>query len=308
MTRFYRVRLGSEMAFTDLARLEGFVGVDFGIKEDLTNQLPDNWRDFNKQFIPYLIALDSLKTRVGAGLNSGMTWTLCRGMDVGDYVISPATDGTFIVGNVTGLYEYVPGGSLPHRRPVKWLDRRISKDEFSNELWKSMRGPGTVVELTPYAKEIEAILSGAVLPQLSVADPTVEDAGAFALEKHLEDFLIENWSQTMIATEYDIYEVDGQKVGQQYPTDTGPIDILAIKKDKSELLVIELKKGRASDSVVGQVQRYMGSVTELLAEEGQKVRGLIIALDDDLRIRRALSVAPNIDFYRYEVSFRLTKS
>jgi restriction system protein len=32
----------------------------------------------------------------------------------------------------------------------------------------------------------------------------------------------------------------------------------AIKKDKSQLLVVELKKGRASDAVVGQVLRYMG--------------------------------------------------
>ena len=34
------------------------------------------------------------------------------------------------------------------------------------------------------------------------------------------------------------------------------MDILAIKKDKSELLVIELKKGRASDAVVGQTLRW----------------------------------------------------
>ena len=35
------------------------------------------------------------------------------------------------------------------------------------------------------------------------------------------------------------------------------------------------------------------------------MRGVIIALEDDIRIRRALAVAPNIDFYRYEVNFRL---
>ena len=31
----------------------------------------------------------------------------------------------------------------------------------------------------------------------------------------------------------------------------------------------------------------------------------IIALEDDIRLKRALSVAPNIDFYRYQVSFSL---
>ena len=43
------------------------------------------------------------------------------------------------------------------------------------------------------------------------------------------------------------------------------------------------------------------------AEEGQTVRGIIIALEDDQRIRRALKMTPNIEFYRYQVSFRLVK-
>jgi restriction system protein len=51
----------------------------------------------------------------------------------------------------------------------------------------------------------------------------------------------------------------------------------------------------------------MGYVQEELAEEGQTVRGVIIALEDDLRLRRALQVANNIEFYRYEVSFSLIK-
>ena len=69
--------------------------------------------------------------------------------------------------------------------------------------------------------------------------------------------------------------------------------------------MVELKKGRANDNVVGQIQRYMGYVIEALAEPHQKVRGIIIALDDDLRIRRALMVNPSIGFYRYQISFKL---
>jgi restriction system protein len=71
--------------------------------------------------------------------------------------------------------------------------------------------------------------------------------------------------------------------------------------------VVELKKGRASDVVVGQVLRYMGYVKEELAEEGQDVRGVVIALEDDQRIRRALSMVPTIDFFRYQISFKLIK-
>jgi len=52
----------------------------------------------------------------------------------------------------------------------------------------------------------------------------------------------------------------------------------------------------------------MGYIAEMVAEDHQRVRGVIIALEDDLRIKRALKVAPNIDFYRYEVKFDLIKS
>ena len=54
------------------------------------------------------------------------------------------------------------------------------------------------------------------------------------------------------------------------------------------------------------VERYLRFETkEDVAEDHQRVRGVIIALDDDKRIRRALQIAQGIDFYRYEVKFSL---
>ena len=136
-------------------------------------------------------------------------------------------------------------------------------------------------------------------------DKTIEDPTEFALEKHLEDFLVKNWKSTSLGKEYDIYELDGVSVGQQFPSDTGPLDILAISKDRNTFLVVELKKGRVSDNVVGQIQRYMGYVKEDLAEPHQEVKGIIIGSEDDIRIRRALSVTTNIEFYKYKVNFKL---
>ena len=51
----------------------------------------------------------------------------------------------------------------------------------------------------------------------------------------------------------------------------------------------------------------MGYLIDEVAEPNQSVRGCIIALEDDLRIRRALRINPSIDFYRYEVTFTLRK-
>jgi restriction system protein len=51
----------------------------------------------------------------------------------------------------------------------------------------------------------------------------------------------------------------------------------------------------------------MGYVQDELAEPHQLVRGAIIAFEDNQRMRRARSVAPNVDFYRYEINFKLVK-
>jgi restriction system protein len=104
-----------------------------------------------------------------------------------------------------------------------------------------------------------------------------------------------------------VFEEDGEPKGQQFPTDSGPIDILAVSKDGKRLLVIELKRCRASDTVVGQTLRYMGWVKEQIAEPNQTVDGMIIALEDP-KLRWALAAVPNIAFYRYEISFKLVKA
>ena len=136
-------------------------------------------------------------------------------------------------------------------------------------------------------------------------DEPDEDLWTFALEKHLEEFLVNNWASTELGRCYDIFEGEDGTRGQQYPTDTGVIDVLAISKDRKEFLVVELKKGRASDAVVGQVMRYMGSVQVELANQDQRVRGVIIALDRDRRLERALRFTEAVDFYRYKVCFSL---
>jgi restriction system protein len=176
---------------------------------------------------------------------------------------------------------------------------------MSEALKRSTNSTGTCCDITQYAAELKALIGGQANPALVASDPAVEDPAVFALEKYLEDFLVSNWGKTDLGKKYDIYTVDGEQVGQQFQTDTGPIDVLAVSKDGLELLVVELKKGRASDAVVGQIQRYMGYLMDELAEQHQSVKGVIIALDDDLKIRRALRATSNITFYRYQVSFTL---
>lgn len=307
MKKYFRVMLGAKSIYAEECFKGNFIGADFEMKIDLTNDLPDNWRDFNARFIPVFLEKHPGKSRVSAGLACGALWTVAKGIKVGDMVLCPNGSGSYFVGEVLDTYSYHRDGVLPHRRTVRWLPGLIDRVSMSDQLKNSTGAIGTISDVSRYAEEIERFIAGNKPPTLVSTDESVEDPAIFALEKHLEDFLVQNWRQTELGKNYDIYEEDGELVGQQYQSDTGPLDILAISKDKKELLVVELKKGRVSDSVVGQIQRYMGYVKEELAEEGQSVKGVIIALEDDLKIKRALSVTTNIEFYKYQVSFRLYK-
>jgi len=308
MKGYYRVMLGKKSAFATECFTGGYIGADFGVNEDLTRKLPEQWRDFNKTYIPIYLRTHPEKTKIGAGLACGALWTICKGLNQGDTVLCPDGTGTYRVGDVVGGYYYAPGQVLPHRRKVAWRDQQIPRVGMTETLRNSAGTIGTVGNLTIYAAEIEQLLADHPVKSIVSADPDIEDPIAFAMEKHLEAFLVANWNQTILAKEFQIYEEDGEPVGQQYATDAGPIDILATSKDKKRLLVVELKRGRASDVVVGQVLRYMGFVKEQIAEDDQTVEGAIIALEDDQKLRWALLSVPSVQFYRYEISFKLHKA
>lgn len=307
MKNYYRVMLGRKSAYAAEAHVGNYIGAGWFPEVSLKNTLTDSYRDFNRLMIPEYLKLHPEKSKIAAGLACGSLWTISRGIQIGDVVLCPDGKGSYYAGEVTGEYEYHPQQTLPHRRPVRWFERTLSRQDMGDALRHSTCPIGTVSHVSRYAEEIEGLLSGNRPLEACVADSGAEDPSVFALEKHLEDFLIQNWKSTELGKTYDIYEVDGELVGQQYPSDTGPLDILAISKDKKVLLIVELKRGRASDAVVGQIQRYMGYVKDELAEPSQVVKGVIIAFEDDLRIHRALSVAQNIELYTYQIQFKLEK-
>ena len=53
--------------------------------------------------------------------------------------------------------------------------------------------------------------------------------------------------------------------------------------------------------------RYMGFVKSEIVSDDQTVKGCIIALDDDIRIKNALKMSDDIAFYKYKIQFDLIK-
>ncbi len=307
MPSYYRLMLGKQSMHAQSCFDGNFIGVDFGIAQNLSGHLPDDWRAFNTEFRPIWMKNNPGKSKISAGLACGALWTVSKGMNVGDIVLCPDGKGVYHTAEITEEYSYAEGQLLPHRRTVAWLSKLIEKSSMSEALQNSAGSIGTVSDVSKHQEEIETLLGSFRTFSKPPSESAIEDPSAFALEKHLEDFLVANWSQTELGAKYDIFTEDGEMVGKQYQTDAGIMDILAISKDKKELLVIELKKGMASDAVIGQTLRYMGFATEVLAEGDQQVRGLIIALKDDPKIQWALKALKSIDFYRYQIDFKLVK-
>lgn len=130
------------------------------------------------------------------------------------------------------------------------------------------------------------------------------DSIEFALESHLEGFIYRNWDSIDWNANLELYKTEDQD-GRQFPAGTWSIDLLAHDKNTKDLVVIELKRGKTSDSTVGQVLRYVAWVKENIAEPDQNVRGIIIAKDIDNPLKYAVKNLDFIDIKTYVVDFKL---
>ena len=308
MNNYFRLMLGKGSRFATQCREGNFIGADFGINQNLQDPPSDKWEDFNQKFIPIFLENRPDKSRIAAGLACGTLWRVSKEIQIGDIVLCPNGSGSYFVGEITSEYFYQEGGLLPHRRTVSWLPQTILRQNMSDALKYSTGSIGTISEITRFADEIDILLQGQIPVQNEFQAVIIQTQSAFEMEKHLEHFLVQNWAMSGFAHEYDIYEDEGERTGQQYATPAGIIDILCESKNKDSLLVIELKRGRASDIVIGQLLRYMGYVKAELAGDSQTVKGVIIALENDDKLNWALSMTSNIEFFRYEINFKLVKA
>ena len=114
-------------------------------------------------------------------------------------------------------------------------------------------------------EEIEFDLVEEALGQDSATAATME----FALEAYLEEFILTNWSLIDWGRRLELWEDNGGRSGHQFQTPIGRLDLLARDVDTDALVVIELKRGRTSDRVVGQAAPVAGLGGGLLAGHGR---------------------------------------
>ena len=131
----------------------------------------------------------------------------------------------------------------------------------------------------------------------------------FGLERHLHEFLRDNWDHTDLGREWALYQVrEDVEAGYEFPCDVGRIDLLAKHRSERRWLVVELKRGQTSDQTVGQLLRYIGWVKAHLAKESDTVHGMVICHEADIPLHYALSTLDNVELRLYGVEFHLKKS
>lgn len=121
-------------------------------------------------------------------------------------------------------------------------------------------------------------------------------------EKALEEHLEQHWDETPFAAigiELARRDVHGF-AGRQVFTPVNAIDLLGYRKNAREWWVFELKRGRPSDAVVGQVSRYLSWIEDERKKHRERTVGAIIARHADRKLRYAARANPRLSVWEYD--------
>lgn len=119
-------------------------------------------------------------------------------------------------------------------------------------------------------------------------------------EKEVQDYLAANLALLgnpnlkLVQTEQPV----------KFGGDSGRIDILAVDHDGT-YVVIEIKRGIAGRGAIGQLQSYMGAISE--ANPERSVRGILVSLSIDEAARAALKMTHSIDHFEFQTHFEFKR-
>jgi len=114
-----------------------------------------------------------------------------------------------------------------------------------------------------------------------------------ALEtEHYQKLIHRNFSRLFKHYRYYDEEMQNSHEGHYTTEDVGTMDFLCLD-EADNIVVIEIKR-KGTDETLAQLCRYMGWVKENLAEENQKVMGLIVSENKDIKLEYAIKVVPNV--------------
>jgi hypothetical protein len=137
-----------------------FIGADYGIKTDLTNDLSLGVTMFIDKYIPqYLISYPS-KSGKAAELACTTLWTICNEIQKGDIVVCPNGRGVLYFGEIVSDYYYAPNDTLSHRRAVNWFGPTFKRKNITPRMAMSLLAAHKSLQITDHVAEIEKYITG----------------------------------------------------------------------------------------------------------------------------------------------------
>jgi tetratricopeptide (TPR) repeat protein len=137
-------------------------------------------------------------------------------------------------------------------------------------------------------------------PKRRKAMPPSEVSKEQWLEMHIVESIVRG--DRVFGRSLRMYD-EGPYYGRQLPIPecNRRLDLLVEDLDTQDLIVVELKRGRADDAVVGQIASYMAWVRDHLAKPGQKVRGIICVHEASRSLHLSVSSVPELEIRGYRL-------
>jgi hypothetical protein len=129
-------------------------------------------------------------------------------------------------------------------------------------------------------------------------------------ERGIEELLFRNWRATAFYKELGIELASREQhglPGRQVLTPVNAIDLLGFRESQREWWVIELKRGRPADAVVGQISRYLAWLMEDRRSRGETVVGAIVAGSVDPKLRYAVRANERLSLWTYDDDLSLAR-
>jgi len=81
---FYRIMLGKQSVYAADCFAGNFIAFTLLEKSigDVSQDLTEDWRHFNKIYIPKILAEHPERSKISAGLTSAFLWTISKGIAV----------------------------------------------------------------------------------------------------------------------------------------------------------------------------------------------------------------------------------
>ena len=132
--------------------------------------------------------------------------------------------------------------------------------------------------------------------------PPVEVSDGFSYEKDLQKSLCSQIKE--LFPDYQVFK--SINIGKEFSVAGKRIDCLLEHKINKDLLVLELKAGKADYKVFGQISMYIGLLQKKFPNID--ITGAIIAQNIDKTLKEAVAITDKVSLYEYEVKLNLKKS